>query len=206
MSFKSWIDDAAEFLVDGIRSFANSGVAGSAVGKTARFGLNVGKKVGSAGIHVGAIGLSKIFDGVSWMIDNKETIGRTAKNIGSGVAGEGGTILKSGLNLIEKIADSGKIIKRADVDRSLFGWEFTKGAKAAIVGGAFLTGSIGAGKDYLTDRTGRNDGRTYSPTPNQTNPYDIASGMAYGPSIGQSFANNAGATGDLVFALDNMRR
>ena len=207
MSFKSWIDDVADAISGGIRGFANSGVAGKTVGKTARLGLDMGKKIGSTGLHISAFGLSKIFDGVSWIIDHREGIGRTAKNIGAGVADEGFTWAKAGVNFIEKLAQSGKIIEKTDVDKSLLGWKFTKGAKTAITAGAFLTGTIGASKDYLTQgRTGRNDGRTYSPTPDQTSPYSLSYGMANSPSIGQSFANNAGATGDLVFALSNMRR
>ena len=59
-------------------------------------------------------------------------------------------------------------------------------------------------KQYIDSRQGQNDGQIYRPTPQISTPYQLSQQMAYS-SHGRSFADNAGATGDLVFALNNMR-
>ena len=71
------------------------------------------------------------------------------------------------------------------------------------VGSTAMAGGREA-KQYLDNRTGSNDGQLYSSTPRISTPYQLSQQMAYS-SHGQSFADNAGATGDLVFALNNMR-
>lgn len=68
--------------------------------------------------------------------------------------------------------------------------------KAAIFGPAAIAGTLGAADTYMDDRVGAIDGNTVTATP-----VIGASSSSSAPS----YANNGGATGDLVFAMHNNR-
>lgn len=85
----------------------------------------------------------------------------------------------------------GRMIKRSD--DSLFGYRANAFGVVAGVGAMSIYGTNNARKDYLESRKGQFAG-TYK--------------MGEIPGLtpqGHAYANNAGATGDLVLALNNMR-
>ena len=117
---------------------------------------------------------------------------------------EANDFAQAGAGIIE-IIDKSPFIKKVGLDRSLIKRQFTKPGVGLVAAGALAVGTVQAGDDYIKSRQGRNDGQLYKPTPMMNTPYQLSQQMAYGNSIGNSFADNAGATGDLVFALNNMR-
>ena len=172
------------------------------------------KPIGKAGFDIGMKGTAKTLETTANTVDhfrrNKDTYKRigksmlnTADNIAMGTAREAGIWAQAGANVLGGIKKMG-LIERTTLDKSAIGWRFTKRGKLALTAGALAVGSVGATKDYTESRIGRNDGQLYRPTPTMSNAYDLSSQMAHS-SIGQSYANNAGATGDLVFALNNLR-
>lgn len=80
-----------------------------------------------------------------------------------------------------------KLLKKSE--KSLVGWR-TTGRGVAVAGGvALISGTPGAAKQFVKSRQGTNiDNQPVTPA----------------PSI-PAYANNGGATGDLVFALNNLR-
>lgn len=80
-----------------------------------------------------------------------------------------------------------KLLKKDE--GSLIGWRATKRGAALAIGGALVAGVPGATKEFIQSRQGTNI---------DTQPVTPA------PSI-PAYANNGGATGDLVFALNNLR-
>ena len=100
--------------------------------------------------------------------------------------------------------DRSPLVKEVGWGESLLKRQFTKPGVALVLGGGLAVGTAKASKDYLNSRTGQHDGQIHRVTPTISNPYDLSSQMAYSP-IGQSFANNAGADGDLALALSKMR-
>ena len=80
-----------------------------------------------------------------------------------------------------------KLLKKSE--KSLIGWRAT-GRGVAVAGGvALIAGTPGAAKQFVKSRQGTNiDNQPVTPA----------------PSI-PAYANNGGATGDLVFALNNLR-
>ena len=70
-------------------------------------------------------------------------------------------------------------------------------AKGMIVAGGAMQGVINAKNKFQDSRMGTMDGQLTTATPKMT-----SQGNSYSPS----YSNNAGATGDLVFALNNNRR
>ena len=170
----------------------------------------IGKAAFDTSLKVGANTLETTANTVDHFRRNKDTykkIGKsmlnTADNIAMGTAREAGIWAQAGVNALGGLKKLG-LVEKTTLDKSMIGWKFTKRGKMAMTAGALLVGSVGATKDYTESRVGRNDGQLYKPTPTMSNPYDLSSQMAYS-SIGQSYANNAGATGDLVFALNNLR-
>ena len=140
--------------------------------------------------------------------DKYKRVGQAMLGVGEDVATalgrEAGILGQAGLNVLAGIEKMG-LVERAPLSTSLIGWKATKKGKLALAAGALAIGAGTATKDYTESRVGRNDGRLYRPTPTMTSPYELANQMAYSQG-GQSFANNAGATGDLVFALDNLNK
>ena len=174
----------------------------------------IGKAAFNTTLKTGAVA-SQAAAGV---VDNSDTIKKVGKavfngaktvgtEVGTGVIHEGSAFLQAGVNAaigLGKGLEKMGLVKQVPLDKSLIGWKLTGTGKTALFAGAFAVNAVGASKDYLTEgRTGRNDGQLYRLTPQMVNPYEISQQMASSPSIGNAYANNAGATGDLVFALDN---
>ena len=95
-------------------------------------------------------------------------------------------------------------LKKTPLDKSLIGRSFNKRGLALVAVGATAVQGGKATAQYVQDRQGSNDGQLYRPTTQMSTPYQLSQQMATSPQ-GRSFADNAGATGDLVFALNNMR-
>ena len=70
--------------------------------------------------------------------------------------------------------------------------KFTKLGKGMMVGGALIEGSRKAAAQFHRSRMGQHDGMVHKLTPDM-------------PQNDPSYANNGGATGDLVFSLYNNR-
>lgn len=96
-------------------------------------------------------------------------------------------------NTLSKGLSHFNLLKRSD--KSLLGVKATWKGMALAVPGALALGSPKAVKTFMDQRKGTNNGYLYTNTPMNT----------YGQAMGNSYANNAGATGDLVFALHNQR-
>lgn len=209
MSVKSMSEGIYKFVrnsMDDIHDYAAK-MAPKAYNKVVK---PVGKAAFDTSLKVGANTLETTANTVDHFRRNKDTykkIGKsmlnTADNIAMGTAREAGIWAQAGINALGGLKKLG-LVEKTTLDKSMIGWKFTKRGKMAMTAGALLVGSVGATKDYTESRIGRNDGQLYKPTPTISNPYDLSSQMAYS-SIGQSYANNAGATGDLVFALNNLR-
>ncbi len=206
MSFASFVTKLSDTINDGIRAAANSGVVGNAVGKATRVGLDVGKVVGNAGIKVGATAINAGLGGANFIKDNYKDIGRAFAAVGKGAAQEANTIAQAGIYAGERVVKGidKHLLKPAPFTKSLIGRSLNKRGVALVAGGMMAMQGARDTKQYIEDRQGRNDGRLYRPTPQMSTPYMLSEQMAYSQH-GQSFADNAGATGDLVFALSNMR-
>ena len=203
MSFASFVNNLSDALNKGIRDVVDSGIIPKTVGKTTRVGLNIGKPVARTGFKVGMSAINTGLDGANFIKDNYKAIGNGIKTVGEAVVKEGNEFVHAGAGVIEAI-DRSPFIKKVGLDKSLIKRRVT-GPGAALATGVALT--MGAGKstkEYIENRQGQNDGRLYRPTPQMGTPYQLSEQMAYS-SHGRSFADNAGATGDLVFALNNMR-
>ena len=193
MSFKSFVDDIADGIGNAVRKFTNSNiptnigkVGGKVVGKTI-------KVAGNTAIGATAQGAK----GALWVTEHTDDI----KNLGK--ATWNGT--KKFVGAVDDVLQKAHLIKEVPYEKSLLGRKVTKG-------GLLLAGGIGVGigmakgtKEQIINRQGSNDGRIYKPTPAMVNPYQLSSQIANGASMGNAYANNAGATGDLVFALHNNR-
>ena len=209
MSIKSMSEGIYKFVrnsMDDIHDYATK-MAPKAYNKVIK---PVGKAAFDTTLKVGANTLEGTANTVDHFRRNKDTYKRIGKgmvefgkDVATGTAREAGIWAQAGLNVLGGAKKLG-LIEKTTLDKSMIGWRFTKRGKAAMTAGALLVGSAGATKDYTESRIGRNDGQLYRPTPTMSNAYDLSSQMAYS-SIGQSYANNAGATGDLVFALNNLR-
>lgn len=178
----------------------------------------VGKATFNVGLKTGATTLNATANVVQGVRNHKGTIkkvgkavfngGKSAvKGVGTGIIHEGSAVLQAGSAALDWVLDeSHGIVKRVGMDKSLVGHLFTKKAVLGITAGALLTNSVKSGANYLTEgRTGRNDGQLHRLTPAAVNPYEISSQMA-GSQMGASYADNAGATGDLTLALYNNNR
>ena len=202
MSFASFVDDIAEFLGDTagkihrshiIQNTARMGIRG--VGKTAEFGAKTALK----GVNLGLKGVAA---GVEFAREHGDEILDGAKKVGKAVGEEGKVWGKAAFGAVEAL-DRSPFVKSVGLDQSLIKRQLTKPGVAAVLGIGFAASSVKATKDYLNDRTGQHDGQIHRVAPTMSNPYDLSSQMAYS-SMGQSFANNAGADGDLALALSRM--
>lgn len=203
MSFASFVDDIAEGINKGIRSFTDSRILPNTVGKVTRFGLDVGKPIANAGFKVGTTAINKGLDGANFLKDNYRQIGRGMKEIGTAAIKEANEYAQAGAGVIELI-DRSPFIKKVGLEKSLIKREVTRAGGLLAMGGALVYGTGTASADYIRNRQGQNDGQLYSPTPTMSTPYQLSEQMAYS-SHGRSFSSNAGADGDLVKALYNMR-
>ena len=209
------IDDVGKaigkMVEDGTASEIGSKI-GKVLGKGLEVGVGAGVNIGAKGVNAGLGTINTVMEQVLDEDSLTRKVGKgllwTGKKVGGGVAKEAYKTANAGVNGAKKVYDlsiKAGLLKRVGVDKSLVGHELTKRGKAAVTGVALIASAATASKDYLTHgREGRNDGQTYRLTPTMTNPYDVANQMA-STQIGQSFANNAGADGDLVKAVHNMR-
>ena len=206
MSFASFVNKLSDTINDGIRAVANSGVIGDTVGKATRVGLNVGKTAGNIGFKVGATGINTGLKGANFIKDNYKEIGKAFANVGKDAAQEANTIAQAGVAMGERLVKSidRNLLKPAPLSKSLIGRSANAKGIALVAAGSMAMQGARDTKQYIQDRQGRNDGQLYRPTPSMSTPYQLSEQMAYS-SHGNSFADNAGATGDLVFALNNMR-
>ncbi len=195
MSFRSFVDAASDAINNTIRGVSNSGVIPKVVGKTTRVGLNTGKRVGKAGFTVGMFGLNTGLDAANFVKDNY-------KSIFNAVTDEAGTFTRAAGGAVELFDRT--FLKEAPLSKSLIGRSFNKRGLALMAGVALASGSTTAVKDYVQSRQGYNDGQIYRPTARMDTPYQLSQQMAYSQH-GRSYADNAGATGDLVFALNDTR-
>ena len=96
-------------------------------------------------------------------------------------------------NKLSKILSKTATIQRTD--KNMLGYKFTGLGAAALVPASLVAGTPDAYKEFTDMYRGQSDGQLYTNAPINT----------YGKALGNSYANNAGATGDLVFALHNQR-
>lgn len=203
MSFASFVDDIAEALgktagaIHEAHIFQNAARMGiKGVGKTAEFGAKTTLK----GVNIGLKGVAA---GVEFARNHGDEIIDGAKKVGKSIGDEGKVWGKAAFGAVEAL-DRSPLVKQVDISESLLKRKLTGPGTAAVLGIGFAASSAKATKDYLMDRTGQHDGQIHRVAPTMSNPYDLSSQMAYSSS-GQSFANNAGADGDLALALSKMR-
>jgi hypothetical protein len=211
--FGKAITKIGDATADSIRNITNKGYAGDAVEKLYdKVVRPVGKKAFDTSLKVGASTLEDVANVVDHVRNHAGDYKRTGKAVlgfGKKVAGDA---VKEGNELVHAAYGAAELLERmhiitdtgGDFSKSLLGYKFTPGAKWGAVAIALGAGAVDSTKDYMTNRTGRNDGRTYGVTPSMTNPYQLSQQVAYS-QMGQSFSNNAGADGDLIRALSNMR-
>ena len=133
---------------------------------------------------------------LSGLIDEAERTGYTLELFRSALLGDAPltTALFGEENIASKLLKGTAILKR-DESSLLLGMKFTGLGTALAVPGALMAGTPKAVKTYMDLHRGTSDNRIYTNAPINT----------YGQALGNSYANNAGATGDLVFALHNQR-
>ena len=202
MSFASFVTKLSDSIDDGIRAITKSQIIPNAVGKATRVGLNVGKIIGDKGFKVGMGALNTGLDGANFIKDNYKEIGRGIKKVSSAIGKEANEWAQAGMTAIDKFDKT--FMTPTTWDRSIIGRKFNKKGLALVAVGATAMQGGRDVKQYLNDRQGSNDGQLYRPTTKISTPYQLSEQMAYS-SHGRSFADNAGATGDLVFALNDMR-
>lgn len=188
---------------------------GGIIGKTLGKALNVGINIGLAGVNFLAKDSTRqaIKTGVKGAYNTSKKIGKSGLN---GLAEEAKVGIRS-VNLLK-----GQLVGDAPITTSLFGpdHKITKiakklapfersedslflGAKAKkgtallFVAGSVVAGTPKAGREFINMHKGQHDGQLYKNAPINT--------YSQGPTMGNSYARNAGATGDLVFALHNQR-
>ena len=212
MSVKSFSEGIYKFVRNSFDDIHKSNIIGKTTSKIYdKVVRPTGRAIGNTSLKVGANTLKTTADTVDHFRrngDKYKRIGKGIMNFGEDTiteAARGASILgQAGLNVLSGIEKMG-LVERAPLSSSLIGWRATGKGRLALTAGALAIGAGTATKDYAESRVGRNDGQLRRPTPAMSNPYDLANQMAYSQS-GQSYANNAGATGDLVFALDNLNK
>lgn len=180
--------------------------AGSLVGKTIG---GIGK--GSVKALGGAVkGVNRAIESGAGKRAGKaaaNTIGTAAaemRNVGSGINKAAKVLEGKELPKVNKVLHDvtgknfngkkwGAMVKKSD-DAVIFGHKATALGSSVIVAGGLAAGAVGAVKEFNDSRVGRNTGST---TNAPTNTY---------ATMGNSYANNAGATGDLVLALNDQRK
>ena len=202
MSFASFVDNLAESIQAGVKTVTESRIIPDTVGKITKAGINVGKIPAKLAFKAGVGTVTAAADFTNFVIDNHEEIIDGAKAIGKGIAREANEIGQAGVGAAGKFIDT--FTTPATLDRSIIGRKINKKGLALVAVGATAMQGARDTKEYIDSRQGMNDGQLYSSTPRMGTPYQLSEQMAYSQH-GRSFADNAGATGDLVFALNNMR-
>ena len=209
MSVKSFAEGAYKFVRNSMDDIHDAVVKGAP-----KLYNKILKPIGKAGFETTMKGTAAGLEATANTVDHFRRNGDNYKRIGkrmlefgedtlTDAAREAGIWAQGMANLAGGMEKLG-LVERAPLTRSLIGWKMTGRGKLAFTAGAIAVGTVTGAKDHMESRIGTNDGQLYRPTPTMRNPYDLSSQMAYSQG-GQSYANNAGATGDLVFALNNLR-
>ena len=171
--------------------------AGKAVGSaTLQVGKTTAQAVGAATYHTGK-GAYKVAKGTAnftaavakdaWAARNEtgpnNVIGRQIHNVG---------VMGRAMGNWERAKDVYNPVTGKLSHKSAH-FNFSKKGKAALFGPALIAGGIGAAQTYEDNRVGQIDSNVVTATPDFTPPKQA------------SYADNCGATGDLVFALHNNR-
>lgn len=186
--------------------------------------FTVGKKVGDKGFKIAANASDKLVDGtvnefknslkhgaknikdktVAGSIKGVMNVGPEAEFIGNSAlyakaVAMGDAPLTSSIfgnnSSITKMAKKTALLKRTD--ENLIGVKSTGLGKGLLIAGGLAVGTKEGIQDFSKSRVGVNDGRTYNNAP-------LINGQTFS-ALGASYADNAGATGDLGFALHNQR-
>lgn len=179
-------------------------IAGAAAGKAIDL-INAARKVdykaiGRAGLEKGKHGVGYTIHGLS---NEAEFIGRSGSLLRKQLIGDAPltTNLFGADHPITKLAKKTAMFRR-DEASALLGVKATPFGIGVIGAGMLIAGTGKAANDFMEMQKGTNDGTLRSNAPINT----YAQGQQVsGQQIGHSYANNAGATGDLVFALHNQR-
>lgn len=129
------------------------------------------------------------------------------KNVGSGINKAANILKGKEMPRLNKVVGDvtgkdfngkkwGAMIKESE-DSIMFGHKATALGSTVLVGVGLSQGVLSAGKEFNKERQGINVGSAMNAPINN---------YAVGPTMGNSYANNAGATGDLAFALHNQRK
>ena len=150
----------------------------------------IGKKISDVDQKIGnAVGADKVLFSKKPLI--LDELNSELKGLGDKAAGIFDYVTRDNFTIggkeIFKEHNPFKLLKKDE--GSLIGWRATKRGAALAIGGALVAGVPGATKEFIQSRQGTNmDMQPVTPA----------------PSI-PAYANNGGATGDLVFALNNLR-
>lgn len=191
-------DIADKIVVPGLAGLGS--IAGKGAHKVAKLGLDaanklskvnykeIGKQAWTTSKKIGSSGINQIGQEAQFVGDAGKYFKHAALGdapITSAIFGED--------HAIPKFFSHASVLKRSD--ESLLGVKANWKGHALAVPAALAIGAPAAAREYLDMRRGQNDGQLYTNAPVNT----------YGQAMGHSYANNAGATGDLVFALHNQR-
>lgn len=178
-------------IQDGSTTSIIGGITGTALGLGA--GVMATNPLQTASVLTKAgLGIGNAAFSVGMGIGKGATMGAgvlgygTAKYLGPLVANAGQREIAK-LNAIGNLGS--KLIERAPFEKSLVGAKATWAGKGLFAAASFAGGVHEAFDDFNRKHTGYNDGTLVRATPQMP-----------------SYANNAGATGDLVFALNRNRR
>ena len=186
--------------------------SGKIIGKTAVGGFKAGVHATNSGI-----GLINKLKGVDWQ-GVKTTVGKHAGMAGSAIATDvkavnnAAGILTGGVNIKPLNQGLNKLLNTNKFDGKKWG-ALVKNNPNAVLTGKSLTGLgtiavVGAGtviaagdatRDHLRARAGVSTGLASNA------PINTYSGDQTFPTMGASYANNAGATGDLALSLHRQR-
>ena len=174
-------------------------VAGAVVGKGIDL-INAATKVdykaiGRSGLEKGKRGVGYTLHGLS---NEAEFVGRSGSLLKKQLIGDApiSTHYFGENSKITKAMKKTALFKR-DETSVLLGAKATKLGVGVIAAGSFIAGTPKAANTFVEMQKGRNDGSVRTNTP--------VNNYAQTGQMGHSYANNAGATGDLVFALHNQR-
>lgn len=159
------------------------------------------KSIGKAGLEKGKRGLGYT---LADLTDEAEKIGRSGSLLRKQLLGDAPitTNYFGPDSKITKLAKKTALFRRDD-SSIILGAKATPLGIGVIGAGMLVAGSGKATKNYMQSLRGTNDGTLRSNAPINT----YAQGQQVSShQIGHSYANNAGATGDLVFALHNQRK
>lgn len=209
VKFGTGLTNAAKSGFNAVGNVLGGGVgqtAGKIVGKTATAGFKTAVNIGNAGIK----GVGKLWNADWKKIGNiasnqaklaGQAVGADAKALNNiaGVVTGGFTIPGLAKNgKINKFVKSATALVKDDPD-TIFGKKFTK-MGGLIVGGVALGVSA---KDAAERRIRAHAGQTMGLASNA--PINTYAGDQTFPTMGASYANNAGATGDLALSLHRQR-